>query len=213
MHGRRASNAVLRAASEAFANSFQLVSRASLWFVDLKTAFPPLFHAYFRWVLRCSGMPACARKAILSNYRRAAVLARPGGRDHGWIQVGRGIKQGCTMSGTSWAVAFDPVIRFLSSAVEIIPALLTVYIDDIAIAAAQLADAGRRLLRVFDIAGPGVSIAVKAKKTQVVACYVHEAAGVAKERVAEARLAEVLVVGVARHLGFDTFRSGLSIFA
>lgn len=105
-------------------------------------------------------------------------------------------------SSASFLVACMQVIRFLGSAVERIPASISVYADDIAIATAQSIEAGRRLLRVFDVAGPGVGIVVNAEKTQVVACYAQVAAEVTEELCAiEAHLAEVSVVGAARHLG------------
>lgn len=141
----------------------------------------------------------------MANYRRVIVTIRLGGRLHGKIRVARGINQGRPMSGTFWAIAFDGVIRFLQAVVTSVPASLTVYADDIAIAAAQLVEAGRRTFRALDVVSPAIGTELNAKKTMTVACYPHDADAdmvSAQLVVAEPRAGAVVVCGsAATHFG------------
>lgn len=100
------------------------------------------------------------------------------------------------------AIAFDGVIRFLQAVVTSVPASLTVYADDISIAAAQNVEVGRRTFRACDVVSPAIGTELNAKKTMAVACYPHDAIVVpAQLVVAERRAGSVVVCGSAVHVG------------
>lgn len=209
LRGRLSSDAVFKAESEALDHAIVVDTAPAIWLLDQRNAFPRLLHAFVRWVLVQSGFPAFFRRALVANYRKVEVTIRLGGHTHGTIRIDRGIKQGCPMSGTLWATAFDPVIRFLQAAAASVPASLTVYADDVAIAAAQVVEAGRRAFRSFDIVAPAIGMELNAAETVAVVCYPHDPAGLsALLSAVDLRAVSVLLRSSALHLGVPVGPAG-----
>lgn len=75
-----------------------------------------------------------------------------------------------------WAVAFDPAVRVLEAAFMTVPAMVGVYADDTAVAAADLVVTGRRTFAMFEVIAPEVGTQLYPCKTQVVACFVGDVA-------------------------------------
>ena len=83
--------------------------------VDFKTAFPSLAHSWIFWVLSVMGLPSYIVhriRALYNNIRTSIVYS---GAVFLGFTVLSGIKQGCPMSGSIFALALDPVVRRMSA--------------------------------------------------------------------------------------------------
>ena len=88
---------------------------SALVFVDQKAAFPSAAHNYLFWVLEKMRLPRPLLAALWLLYQRCFGVIRFAGAAELTIAIRRGIKQGCPLSGTMWALLFDPVVRHLCS--------------------------------------------------------------------------------------------------
>ena len=80
---------------------------------DFKQAFPSLGHDWIRFVLKKMRIPVRITRAILALYGDIYVdIMMPGGCVKGFV-VKCGIKQGCPLSGTLFAICLDPCLRFI----------------------------------------------------------------------------------------------------
>ena len=83
-------------------------------FVDTKKAFDSIDHDYIITLLLKIGLPSwlvTIVKALLSNVKVNPIL---GGSSDVWIDIHRGVKQGCPLSPLLFAIAYDPLLCELS---------------------------------------------------------------------------------------------------
>eukprot|EP00959_Pyramimonas_sp_CCMP1952_P359244 7522376-Pyramimonas_sp.AAC.1 len=76
----------------------------------LKTAFPSLRVQWVQHVLEKTGVPDWYSHAIMTVYANVTTPANFRGATGCSFQAGRGVKQGCPMSGTLFAVRFGSVL-------------------------------------------------------------------------------------------------------
>ncbi len=82
-------------------------------FFDFCTAFPALAHRWIFLVLDAMLVPLHITGSIRKLYLACSARMMFNGNMVGNIQILCGIKQGCPMSGSIFALAIDPCIRFM----------------------------------------------------------------------------------------------------
>ena len=125
-----------------------LSARSAAVFFDFATAFPAIAHAWLFMVLRAIGVPPNVLLLIAALYADCEALIVLNGQVVNMFSVASGIKQGCPLSGTIFALAIDPLIRALTSRIITPPSLLSAYADDLAIV---LNDLFRQLPFVIEV--------------------------------------------------------------
>jgi ribonuclease HI len=84
-------------------------------FVDTKKAFDSIDHDYILLLLKKIGFPVWLCNLVRGLLSGARVNPILGGSSDIWIHIDRGVKQGCPLSPLLFALAYDPLLTFLSS--------------------------------------------------------------------------------------------------
>jgi hypothetical protein len=101
-------------------------------FFDFSAAFASVQHAWIFFVLMNMCIPGFFRHAIKQLYTNCNVFIVFAGQRHdGFIQRS-GIKQGCPLSGTIFALVLDPLMRYITSRIPREPSILIGFADDLA---------------------------------------------------------------------------------
>ena len=136
---------------------------ASQWpalvFFDFKAAFPSIAWAFLFAVLVALGVPAEAIRFIERLYTKCTHYIRHRGMRYKVFDIRSGILQGCPMSGSLFCLALDPFLRLILSRFPyntLWPTtMLTAYLDDMAMALAQVFSQLPLLLDLFDYFSAG----------------------------------------------------------
>ena len=87
--------------------------------LDLKNAFPSLIQAFLFLVLRLAGVYEALIKVTEGVYDNARAFASlDGGPMQFLFLLASGIMQGCPLSGTMFAITFDPFLRDLERRID-----------------------------------------------------------------------------------------------
>ena len=87
--------------------------------LDIQNAFPSLAQAFLFLVLRMAGLYEGLLNVTRGCYEHAAAFAHlPGTPKTFLFMLASGIMQGCPLSGSMFALAFDPFLRDLYSRVD-----------------------------------------------------------------------------------------------
>ena len=112
----------------------QMVSdSAAGLFLDFSNAFPSIAHVWFIAVLRRLRVPQNILNLIEALYKDVTALAVFAGVVVGSFQIVSGIKQGCPMSGSIFALGIDPLLRALASRLPGRWTTLNAYADDVSL--------------------------------------------------------------------------------
>ena len=133
---------------------------------DLRAAFPSISRLYIFWVLAMANCPAHiiqAIKTLYSNNHHTIFLNRL--LEHTFTFTS-GVKQGCPLSMTLFALALDPIIRFMSAQLSPYDCIIRAYCDDIAISTANIIQSLRAMLRCFRIIALIGNLHLNSNKTQ-----------------------------------------------
>ncbi len=100
---------------EGFAQSYAIAEAEdpAILLFDIKAAFPSLAHSWLWVVLIRMGIPKAIISAIRALYRGGVAIVVLLGARWGGFPIHSGIRQGCPASGTLFALAIDPCIRYL----------------------------------------------------------------------------------------------------
>ena len=101
-------------------------------FLDQKAAFPSIARNYMFWVLEKMMIPSHIIAAIKLLYENNTAVVKFGNSKEVTFEMQQGIRQGCPLSGTLWALVFDPVVRLLSCRIDYRHTKLSAYADDMA---------------------------------------------------------------------------------
>ena len=74
--------------------------------LDRKAAFPSVLHQYLFFVLHAMKLPSNSVQAIQFLYMNSEAIIKFYGMTEYSIKIKRGIRQGCPLSGTLWAILF-----------------------------------------------------------------------------------------------------------
>ena len=149
MKGRLVVDNILDVESHALAH--QMVcdyDRGILW-MDFGAAFPSLLHAWIHFVLGCMGIDESIWRFFRELYADSAATILLRGRTWFAIIMGRGVRQGCPASGCIFALACDPLFRWLADRAAGPGVEMRAYADDLAFAVQSLTRTLPRLARAF----------------------------------------------------------------
>lgn len=127
---------------------------AAAIFFDFRTAFPSLSRCWLIRVLRGMHVPCGVARAVAEMYANCDSMLLIGGVLVGDVAITSGIKQGCPMSGSLFALSVDPFLRsiLVSSLVGWIR--LEGYADDLAVVLSRFWDDVASIMILF---GPSLS--------------------------------------------------------
>ena len=134
IRGRRLHDAVLCLESWALTYSVSAPASAGNILLDQKAAFPSIAHEFLFFVLLEIGIPGVIVNAIRLLYDNNEAIVSFLGCRTDRVLLRRGIKQGCPLSGSMWAICFDPVMRLLMVFLPVPRNYLSGYADDLAFA-------------------------------------------------------------------------------
>ena len=135
--------------------------------VDIKAAFPSLIHSALFFVLHHMGFPMTFINALKKLYKDIWVqVSFRGSSDHGYW-LGRGIKQGCPLSGSLFALAFDPILRMLLLRVPRQVAEFGAFADDVGAACRNVFQALRPMMQVWVLAAGAFGLVIHLGKTRL----------------------------------------------
>ena len=90
-------------------------SERFLFLLDTAKAFDSIDHSWITTVLNHVGFPAWFQRFIKGCLTNVSVAPFFGKGTHCWIDIERGVKQGCPLSPLLFVIAYDPLLFFLNS--------------------------------------------------------------------------------------------------
>ena len=112
---------------------------------DFAASYPSVNHSWIFSVLDNTGLPDFLCRFLRSIYRDSITHLECAGAERGQILMARGVRQGCPASGFLFAMAFDPICRWLQVSIvprnidnlEFLQPAQCAYADDLAIASSS----------------------------------------------------------------------------
>ena len=83
---------------------------------DFATAYPSVNHSWIFSVLENTGLPGFLCRFLRSIYSDSITHVEFAGAEGGFLMA-RGVRQGCPASGFLFAMAFDPIFRWLQQSI------------------------------------------------------------------------------------------------
>ena len=127
--GRHIENDLFHPEASAIALGATNRRTATAIFFDVTTAFPALAHAWIFFVLETMGVPRVILNTIRKLYTHCIAYLMFGGCLVGNIPICSGIKQGCSLSESIFALAIDPLIRSILAASVLRSTRITAFAD------------------------------------------------------------------------------------
>ena len=114
---------------------------AGILLTDFAAAYPSVNHSFS--VPENTGLPGILCRFLRSIYSDSTTYVGFAGATRGQIRLARGVRQGCPASGFLFAMAFDPIFRWLQEVViprnpdylDFLQPTQCAYADDLAVAA------------------------------------------------------------------------------
>ena len=132
----RTSDAHIEDVTELYYNQLKHKKQGYLLFLDVRKAFDQVHHSWLLACLRKQGFPPWFMSLVQGLLHDVRVTPVVGQKEATWINIERGVKQGCCLSPLLFLCAIDPLIRELEKRHPSIFA----YADDIAIYFSSLRD-------------------------------------------------------------------------
>ena len=112
---------------------------------DFAAAYPSVNHSWILSVLEKTELPEFICRFLRSIYNDSTTHVEFAGATRGQFLVARGVRRGCPASGFLFAMAFDPIFRWLQEAViprnpdnlDFLQPAQCAYADDLAVAASS----------------------------------------------------------------------------
>ena len=101
---------------------------------DISAAFPSISRSYIFLILRTMGLPQHFINGIKRLYHNNLHYIFLNNLVTHTIMFTSGVKQGCPLSMTLFALAMDPIIRYISSTISPHNGIIRGYCDDLCIA-------------------------------------------------------------------------------
>ena len=138
--------------------------------LDIAAAFPSLSHDAIFSNLEHRGLPGPLLRLIRALYDDVIADIRIGSATRKLI-ISSGIKQGCPLSATIFALVFDACISFLISRPLLSHIRVFAYADDLAVIITKIWETIQTLCRTFDLFEKIASLRLNWKKTVFVPLY------------------------------------------
>ena len=140
-------------------------TKGYLLFLDVKKAFDQVHHTWIFEVLRKQAFPPWLLSMTQGLLQNVQVTPVCGQAERIWIDILRGVKQGCPLSPLLFILALDPVIK----AIEKIPSVkVFAYADDMANAYPKLTDT-KLIAQTVNGFEPFTGLAINGSKSGVLA--------------------------------------------
>ena len=167
VRGRSITDNIIEIEGIALSQVAHCESSVALIGFDIKAAFPSLSHYYMWKVLARYGIPRNIVQALKALYYKHRVVLRMAGKIFPGFDIFSGIKQGCPSSGTIFAFALDPFIRYLLLKIPP-PALhIRAFADDLGAVLIDVLRNFRPLAVAFALLRLAACLAVHPAKTQI----------------------------------------------
>ena len=141
-------------------------------FIDTQKAFDSVDHDFMSAVLGKIGFPPWIINIVKGLLSRVSVTPVFGGRTSVWIDILRGVKQGCPLSPLLFAVCYDPLLSRLA---EIKGLKVFGFADDVALAAASFRDLCKAM-EIIDLFSAASGLTVNVRKTTLINTKLDEGA-------------------------------------
>lgn len=123
---------------------------AAMLLLDFRAAFPSLDREFMVLVLERFGVPITLLRAVRALYHDLVTFVVFAGESVAEMRMDSGIKQGCPLSGTLFALALDPMVRRYLAEVTMASSRLCAFADDVGVAMRDFACQLRELLELFE---------------------------------------------------------------
>jgi hypothetical protein len=161
---------------EGFAQSYTIADAEDpgILLFDIRAAFPSLAHHWLFVVLIRMGMPKYFIDCIKALYCGGVAVVVLQGRRWGRFPILSGIRQGCPASGSLFALAIDPCLRYLMAMLGPGRGIITAYADDIAAAVKELFVALRILAAAFLVVGKCSALELHPGKVVIIPLWKYD---------------------------------------
>ena len=204
VNGRSGSDHI-HSLTDKFYSSLHNRQRAHVLQMDTKKAFDSIDHSYINILLEVVGFAEWTRDFVSALYRFAAVTPVLAAHTGVLIPICRGVKQGCPLSPLLFAIAYDPLLFYLSLLSTHDPSLsLFAYADDLAIFSLQLITiiSAISVIEVFrNFSGLGVNV----DKSRLLSVY--DPTSSERRRIANSEWPAIELVTQIKYLGIIIGRS------
>jgi exonuclease III len=155
---------------EGFAQSFAIAEAddPAIILFDIMAAFPSLSHQWLFVVLTKMKVPRVIIAAFRALYQDCHAMINLLGKRRRRFAILSGIRQGCPASGTLFALAMDPCIRFLIATIGPKRGLVNAYADDIAAVIRNLFDTLKLIDRCFETIASATALHLHPGKVVVI---------------------------------------------
>ena len=133
-------------------------------FVDTQKAFDSVDHDFLNAVLGKIGFPTWIINIVKGLLSRVSVTPVFGGHTSVWIDILRGVKQGCPPSPLLFAICYDPLLSRLA---EIKGLKVFGFADDVALAAASFRELCEAM-KIIDLFSAASGLTINVGKTTLI---------------------------------------------
>ena len=190
---------------EGFGQSYTIAEadNPAIILFDIMAAFPSLSHQWLFVVLRKMKVPLRVINALKALYEDGFATITLGGRRWRRVPILSGIRQGCPASGTLFALAIDPCLRFLISKIGPERGIINAYADDIAAVIRDLFDSIKIIDDSFKTIGRATSLHLHPGKVLIIPLWKYKEEDI-RRRIKDIapRLAKAGVKECGKLLGF-----------
>ena len=189
---------------EGFAQSYTIAEaeNPAIFLFDVMAAFPSLSHQWLFVVLAKMKIPKVIIRALKAMYADCSATIVLGGRRLRSFNMLSGIRQGCPASGTLFALAIDPCLRFLIGKVGPKRGIVNAYADDIAAVLRDMFASIGLIDTIFQTIGGATSLHLHPGKVQIIPLWKFDAETIrAQIRLLAPRLAKAKVQDCGKLLG------------
>ena len=137
-------------------------------FMDFAAAFPSIFHEWIMFVLECMGFPGWVLAFFSWIYQGSAAQVVYRGSRWGWIHPRRGVRQGCPAAAITFALALDPIFRWLADKALSMGNDIRGYADDLALFLQDYRTDMPRIALAFEFISKMAGLTLKIPKCVVV---------------------------------------------
>jgi hypothetical protein len=178
------------------------LKRSATILFDFCTAFPSLAHDWIFLVLSTMRIPEGFVMAIRQLYAFCHAILLFNGAEVASLLIGSGIKQGCPLSGSMFALAIDPLIRYLLHTSVMGSICITAFADDIAIVVANIFTMLPDILRCFRSWAAASALRLNSRKYVIIPLWVYDAAMILRWiRYVAPDFASCRIAACAKYLG------------
>ena len=145
MHLHQAEDNIFESETTALAHVACAPQDSGVLLTDFAAAYPSVNHSWIFSVLEHTGLPDFFCRFLRSIYRDSITHVEFAGAERGQFLMARGVRQGCPASGFLFAMAFDPIFRWLQESIfprnvdnlEFLQPAQCAYADDLAVASSS----------------------------------------------------------------------------